>query len=136
MKCRQNYFIISIIKTYKDYVQLNMYFSYSLIPFLLEQKDITPDENFDASSTDLSWRPSEGRLNNKSSGIWCARAGDMNPWLSVKLVETAEVTRIAIQGSPKISVRLVKKFKISHSWDGVNWVVYQENGEDHVSNYC
>ena len=83
------------------------------------------------------WRASEGRLNNTfkngAAGVWCAHRNDKNPWISVKLVETAQVTRIAIQGSPKIFSRLVKKYKIGYSIDGKNWIVYQENGYDHVS---
>jgi hypothetical protein len=28
----------------------------------------------------------------------------------------------------------VKKYKISYSMDGKNWIFYQENGKEHVSN--
>ena len=109
---------------------------------LLELNGIIPDKNFAASSMESNnkhWRASEGRLNNTrkgAGGVWCAHKDDKNPWLRVKLVETAQVTRIAIQGSPKIPSRLVKKYKISYSINGKSWTVYQENGMDHVSIYC
>jgi hypothetical protein len=109
---------------------------------LLEPNGAIPDENFASSSIFMNnrfWSASEGRLNNthilnKGSGVWCASSDDKKPWLSVKLLETAQVTRIAIQGSPKIYAKLVKKYKISYSMDGKNWIFYQENGKEHVSN--
>jgi hypothetical protein len=109
---------------------------------LLDANGAIPDENFASSSIFMNnrfWRASEGRLNhihilNKGSGAWCASSDDNKPWLSVKFLETAQVTRIAIQGSPKIYTKLTKKYKISYSMDGKNWILYQENEKEHVSN--
>ena len=86
------------------------------------------------------WRASEGRLNNThvrnvGAGVWCAADTDNTPWLSVKLLKTAEVTRIAIQGSPKIYRKLVKKYQISYSVNGQHWTFYEENGKEHVSQF-
>lgn len=107
----------------------------------LERNGIIPDQNFASSSiflNDRSWQASEGRLNNtaipnKAAGVWCASKDDRKPWLSVKLLETAKVTRIAIQGPPTTNSNRVKKYKLSYSLDGKDWVIYQENGKDHVS---
>ena len=107
---------------------------------MLEINGAIHDRDFSASSMraqSSSWGPSEGRLNNTQSkygsGAWCADESDERPWLSVKLTTTSQVTRIAVQGAPKIFTSLVKKYMISYSMDGKNWSIYEENGKEHVS---
>ncbi|XP_028403857.1 mucin-2-like isoform X2 [Dendronephthya gigantea] len=104
----------------------------------VEAKGAISDKNFSSSSVHSNnpyWRASEGRLNEThhefGAGVWCAADHDKTPWLSVRLLESALITRVATQGSPLIYAQRTKSYKLSYSIDGKKWIVYQENGTEH-----
>lgn len=112
---------------------------------LLEVNGTIPEKNFASSSVHSNnpyWKASEGRLNKThikygtGAGVWCAAKNDKTPWLSVKLLESAKVTRVVTQGSPLIYAQRTKSYNLSYSMDGKKWIVYRENGKEHVSSLC
>ena len=89
------------------------------------------DSQITASSTYLSYEPSNGRL-RRARG-WAADSLDQNQWLQIDLGSVKLVQKVATQGDGGYS-NYVTSYKLSYSSDGSRWTEYGEDGKIMVSN--
>ena len=73
--------------------------------------------------------PDQARLHG---GGWCAYKLEKG-FLQVDLLATFLINGIATQGDPRVN-QWVEYYLLEYSMDGSNWFIYQENGENKVSN--
>ncbi|XP_042192325.1 neuropilin-2 isoform X1 [Callorhinchus milii] len=99
------------------------------------------DSQITASSTrDFHWTPGSARLVASRSG-WYPRTPNPPPgteWLQVDLLIPKRVRAIIIQGARGLSVgdggtgtenkAFVRRFKLAHSMNGMNWTFIKESG--------
>ena len=75
-----------------------------------------------------------GRLQSKWNGVsgggWVTKISDTNQWLQIDLLDQHSyvVTKIATQGRNYYS-RIVTKYKLQYSDDGVTFLYYREEGQ-------
>ena len=93
----------------------------------LENNEI-PDSSLMASSEHSHYPVSQGRLYQQ--GHWSAFTYGVKQWFQVDFVIWTKVTGVAIQGSGNNS--WVTKFKLAHSYDGVFFSDYSEDGDNYT----
>ena len=92
------------------------------------------DQQITASSAASSAYAYRGRLNSQNtesqSGAWSASVTDENQWLQIDLGGSyyTMVTRVATQGRNGLA-EWVTKYKLQHSYNGVEFKNYKEKGK-------
>ncbi|XP_068705662.1 uncharacterized protein [Montipora foliosa] len=89
-----------------------------------------PDENITASSSAGPAPPHLARLNGPFS--WCAGKAE-DCFLQIDLGSLHLVCAVATQGNPGGNRDYVRRYKLQCSTDGVNWTVYEENGNSIIA---
>ena len=93
-------------------------------------KDAFPDSSFSASSTSSGDEAFKGRLNGV--GAWSpSDNNNVNDYLQIDLLYEFVICAVATQGKSTAD-HWTTKYKLQLSYDGSNWVIYQENNTDKV----
>ena len=89
------------------------------------EKGLIPNERITASSADLGYPASFGRLNDVR-GSWCAYYGDNNEYLQIDLQSLHVICAVSTQGHNRL-YEYVKKYTLQSSIDNKTWTDYKEN---------
>ena len=93
-------------------------------------KDAFPDSSFSASSSSNGNEASKGRL--YGGGAWLpSNNNNANDYLQIDLLYEFVICAVATQGKSTAD-HWTTKYKLQLSYDGGNWVIYQENNTDKV----
>ena len=87
-----------------------------------------------SSELDVDNAAIQGRLyfqaTGTKQGAWSASQSDPKQWLQVDLgSQFTKVTRVATQGQNGGHTQWVRRYKLQHSKDGVNFKNYREQGQ-------
>ena len=94
------------------------------------ENGLIPDERITASSADVRYPATFGRLND-GRGSWCVLYED-KIYLQIDLQSLHVICAVSTQGQPSYS-RWVKKYTLQSSIDNKRWTDYKENGLVKVS---
>lgn len=104
------------------------------------EEEVIPDSAITASSEfDFKHQAFNARLHFQGRvdrfGSWSAKINDELQWLQIFLGNWSRVAGLSVQGK-HIADQWVKTFSISHSYDGVLFKDYYEEGGKKVLNIC
>ena len=88
------------------------------------------DSQLNASHNFPNFSSLKGRLNNEEA--WCT--GKKGQYLQIDLLEVRHVSALATQGYKGKFTNYVKTYEITYSYNGVEWLDYEENGKKKVLN--
>ena len=96
----------------------------------MASKDAFPDSSFSALSTTSGSEAFKGRL--YGDGAWSpSDNNNADDYLQIDLFYEFIICAVATQGMSTAD-HWTTKYKLQLSYDGSNWVIYQENNTDKV----
>ena len=93
------------------------------MPLGFEDKRITDGHLTASTYYNHNLSPWHGRLNNRWS--WSVRLRRVGQWFQVNFVELMRIKGVATQGRQN-AAQWVKRYTVSYSVDGMNFVPYKE----------